>query len=103
MKRGKLVENKNTAPVLGALFMVAAFVFGLIVTDKATADNTPLITVVTGLFGLYITQTLGKAATINKLEQVDSKVDRVLNGEMEDKIRAVVREELGHTPEDGAP
>ena len=88
------MESKNAPWALGALTIVTAFAFGLIITDNVTSENTPLITIVTGFFGLFITSALGKAAINNKVDRVETKVDRVLNGEMEDKMRAVVQQVL---------
>lgn len=94
MKGKALVESRNLYATLGALFIVAAFAFGLIVTDSVTSENTPLITIVTGFFGLFITQVLGKQQTLNRIEAVHGKVDRVLNSEMDAKIEAAVHKVL---------
>ena len=99
MRRKTLVESKNAPWALGALTIVTAFAFGLIITDNVTSENTPLITIVTGFFGLFITSALGKAAINNSVDRVEGKVDQVLNGEMENKMRAVVREVLAEHQE----
>ena len=95
------MDSRTGFTVLGALAIAAAFVFGIAISDSATDSNTPLITTVLGFFGLFIMSAIGKAQAAKRSEQTQAvveetsaKVDRVLNGEMDAKIAAVVHNVL---------
>ena len=92
--RGYIVESRTGYIILGALAIAAAFVFGLSASDSITDTSTPLITTVLGFFGLFIMSAVGKIKAAKASERTESKVDRVLNGEMDAKIAKAVHKVL---------
>ena len=92
--RGYIVESRTGFIVLGALAIASAFVFGIAVSDSATDATTPLITTVLGFFGLFVMSAVGKIKGAKQIGNVEQKVDRVLNGEMDAKIENAVRNVL---------
>lgn len=80
---------------LATLIAIATgFVTVLIVTQNVTVDSTPIIVTVLGFIGLIVNNLVTGAKTDAKVEKVDEKVGQILNGKMDDKVRAVVRSEL---------
>ena len=73
------MESRFILGTLGAIAIACAFVYGLVVTNNVNESSTPLITTVLGLVSLFV-------YTMVSGGRVEKKVDRVLNGEMEDKI-----------------
>lgn len=105
MKGFNIVESRTGYIILGALTISAAFVFGLSISDSANAENTPMITTVLGFFGLFIMSAVGKIKSAKRADNLEGKVDRVLNGEMDAKIARVVHQVmdergLGDSPTD---
>lgn len=80
-------RKDNDLLIFGVFLTVTVFAGVIIVTDHVTSEAMPVISTVTGFVGLLLVQ-LRTAAS------VESKVDRVLNGDMEASIRRVVAHEL---------
>lgn len=97
VRKETLMDAKTLWAALGVLLISAAFVFAIIVTGNVTAEATPLISTVLGFAALIVTSLVSvkRVGDVSeKVTNVDEKVDRVLNGEMEAKIRQAVLKAL---------
>lgn len=81
------MKNRNDLLVFGVFLTVTIFAGVIIVTNHVTSEAMPIISTVTGFVGLLLVQLRTSA-------NVESKVDRVLNGEMEARISRIVYREL---------
>lgn len=84
------MDKRVTITVLGVFGIAATFVFGIVVAGRVDDTSTPLITTVLGFASLILIAVLQSS----KVDKVDGKVDKVLNGHMDEKIRRVVTEVL---------
>lgn len=85
--------------------MGGIFITVLILTEHVSVETTPLIVTVLGFIGLIINNLVTGQKIVNKVDETSDKLDRVLNGEMDDKIAKVVRRQLHiyFTGEDAPP
>lgn len=96
------MDKSTTYASLGTFGFMCLFVFGLAVTDSITATTGPVIATVLGTGGIIVTGVLTSRHTDSKVEAVDRKVERVLNGEMDSKIQTVLVETLDNSVIDPA-
>ena len=81
---------RNLVTIVSLFAISCIFIGILIVTNHVTADNEYLIATVLGFASITIVQLVNA----KQITQVEKKVDRVLNGEMEGKIQGVISSEL---------
>lgn len=84
------LDKYSVVLLLGALGMTMLFVGTLAVTESFTYESTPLIGTVIGFVSMIILN----VAQSRQIKEVDTKVDRVLNGEMEAKVQHAVNDVL---------
>ena len=89
--KDRLVNSNNAWALLGALFITAGF---LLTINIAGGVDDKYVTGYLAFVGLFIQHYLGKEKTMRQGAEMNNKLDRVLNGEMDDKIRNAVRLEL---------
>lgn len=88
---------RTLVAIVGIFFLSCVFGTVLILTHSITADNQFVVVTILGFASLSLIQLLqahgtakGNADAVQRTAQVEHKVDRVLNGEMEGKIEGVL-------------
>lgn len=94
--KDRIVESQNLWAGLGALFIGAGFV-GFLSYNGIESQSTLMWM---GFLGLYITQVLGKKKSMQEGAKFQAKMEKALNGDMDDKIRTIIRQELNRSQND---
>jgi len=87
------MDKTSVFGILGVFATTCVFVLGAIALGL-DEDSTPLIATVLSTGGLITVQLLAGQRTNHKVDVVEGKVDRVLNGEFDGKIQDVLIETL---------
>lgn len=91
--KDRIVESQNLWAALGALFIGAGFV-GFLSYNGIESQSTLMWM---GFLGLYITQVLGKKKSMDAGAKFQQKMEKALNGDMDEKIRTIIRQELARS------
>jgi uncharacterized protein YacL len=97
------MNNRAMLMGLGALGIVAAFLFGVIVTHSVDDTSTPLISGLLSIVSLFVIQSVQQNKTDRKIDGINQKADDMLNGVMDEKIKRNVHEVLNERDKDPDP
>jgi hypothetical protein len=104
------MPTRTLVAVCFLITLAATFASVLIIADGVTTETATVITPVLGFVSFVIVQLLTGKSVANKVDavteqvgHVDKKVERVLNGEMEGKIRKVLIDILDERLDDSEP